>query len=246
MVAQNIFMFIDETGIDQESKILAIACVITNEPGYLRSSLENLKHRLIKEKRFKDIPSVKNLENKSFHYCEDHQDVRPEVIDLIATLPFEAYICYKRKRYDFHPSDGFDWYDQLFGKLMYDRLRQHKKSTINIFFEQHGSSLKTREQELESILERLIQDIRLNDAIDFPTLPVVTSAGKEEPCLAVADYVAAVFKDYEDAAMRVQESENLKNLISWQARHFSMLRPKVRVIHNYGTGEFFTRHNPFP
>jgi hypothetical protein len=246
MAAQDIFMFVDETGLDEESRILAIACVITSEPGNLRSSLERLKQGLVKNKRFKDIPSVKDLENKSFHYCEDHQDIRPKVIDLIATLPFEAYICYKRKRYDFCPSDGLDWYDQLFGKLMYDRLRQHKKSSIKIFFEQHGSSLQAREQELESLLKRLIHDIKLKNIIDFPTLPIIKSAGKEEPCLAIADYVAAVFKDYENIVMEVRESEKCKTSTSWQARNFSMLSPKIRVIHNHGTGEFFTRHNPFP
>jgi hypothetical protein len=246
MISKNFFMFIDETGLDEESKILAISCIITSEPGILRSSLDNLRKKLMSEKRFKDIPSVKKLENKSFHYCEDHQDVRPKVLDLIATLPFEAYIYYRPKGNNFCPSDGFDWYDQLFGKLMYDRLCKHKNSTISIFFEQHGSSFKAREQELESIILRLISEIKLKNVIDFTAFPEVKSAGKEEQCLAVADYVAAIFKDCEYTVVKMQEAGNHENSTSWQTRHFSMLRPKIRVIHYYKTGEFFTRSNPFP
>lgn len=243
MATQNVFMFIDETGIDEESKILAIACIITNEPGHLRKKLEKLKLDLPKEKRYKDIPSIKNLESKGFHYCEDHKDVRSTVIDLISELPFETYIYYKRKRHDFCASEGFGWYDQFFGKLMHDRLRKYSNSIVTICFEQHTNSLMDREQELRTITERLVHEIQLKDVCKFLPPPVVRSAGKEEPCLAVADYVVAVFKDYED--VRDRETNKCDNSGSWQARHFSMLRPKIRVIHNYGTGEFFTRQNPF-
>lgn len=219
-------MFIDETGLDEESKILAIACIITSEPGLLRTRLEKLKQELVKEKRFKDIPSIKTLQKKGFHYCEDHQDVRPKVIDLIAELPFEAYIYYKPKRCDFCPSNGFDWYDRLFGKLMHDRLCKYKKLSVSICFEQHTNSLKIREQELENIIKRLSCEIKLKYMIDFSSFPVVESAGKEESCLAIADYVAAVFKDYEKIAS-VAKPETPSNSSSWQARHFSVLRPKI-------------------
>ncbi len=195
MATQNVFMFIDETGIDEESKILAIACITTSEPKHLRDRLEKFKLDLPKEKQYKDIPSVKNLQKKGFHYCEDHQDVRSKVIDLISELPFEAYICYKRKRHDFCASEGFGWYDQLFGKLMHDRLRKYNNSIVNICFEQHTNSLNAREQELKTITERLVHEIQLKDVCKFLSPPVVRSAGKEESCLAVADYVAAVFKD---------------------------------------------------
>jgi hypothetical protein len=245
MTAQDIFMFIDETGLDKESKILAIACIVTSERDFLKSRLEELKRNLLKDKRFKDIPSIKNLESKGFHYCEDHQDIKSKVIDLIALLPFDAYICYKHKKDDFCPSNDFAWYDELFGKLMHDRLLKHKKCIIRVCFEQHGKSSTVRTEELNSILERLIYNIGLKYAVNFPTSPTIYSAGKEESCLALADYVAAIFKDYE-SIIRAQETEKRNISTSWQARHFFMLRPKIRVIHNYETGEFFTRHNPFP
>ena len=69
-----------------------------------------------------NIPSVKKLRKRGLHYCEDHQDIKSKVIDLLARLPFEAYICYKHKKQGFHPSNSFDWYDELFRKMMHDRL----------------------------------------------------------------------------------------------------------------------------
>jgi RNA-directed DNA polymerase len=246
MVAQNVFMFIDETGIDEESDILAIACIITKEPSHLRRRLEALKTELQKQRFFRDIPSIKNLEKKGFHYCEDHQDVQPKVIELISELPLDAYIYYKRKQEDFVPSRNFDWYDQLFGKLLYDRLQKHKLSPICIYFEQHGSSFSDRERKLRGIVERLASDIKLKTGGVIQFLPTISSAGKEESCLAAADYIAAVFRDYERLwTERVSMGKPVSSG-SWQSRHFAMLRPKIRVIHNLSTDEFFTRHNPFP
>jgi len=245
MPSENISIYIDETGVDENSTILAIACIITREPSLCEKRLDSLKLDLLKDKRFRDIPSIGNLKTKGFHYCEDHQDVIPEVIRLIAELPFDAYIYYIHKKSNFSPSDGFDWYDQLFGKLMHNRLQKYRKSSIRITFEQHGKSFTDREQQLKSIVERLISEIKLKDVEGFSGSTVVKSAGKEESCLALADYVAAVFKNYEEL-LKKQGSKLQSNSTSWQARHFSMLSPKIRVIHNFETDEFFTRNNPFP
>jgi hypothetical protein len=238
-------MYVDETGTDQKSKILAIACIITRDPDYLKDSLEKFKQALLKDNRIKDIPSIKNLEGKGFHYCEDHFEIIPLVIDLIAKLPFEAYIYYIHKEHDFCPSNNFEWYDQLFGKLMYDRIQNHQKASINICFEQHGKPSK-REEELRKILARLIYKSEVKGVGDFSFFPSVRSAGKEESCLAIADYVAAIFKNHENALKDLGEYKLQSNPSSQESRYFSMLRPKIRVIHNYGTGEFFTRRNPFP
>ena len=238
-------MYVDETGTDQDSTILAIACIVTSEPDLLQKRLEDLRTEIEKGKQFRGIPSVKNLSKKGFHYCEDHQEVKSEVIKLISQIPFDAYICYRQKEGEFHPSNGFDWYDQLFGKLMHDRLRKHTQSLVNICFEQHANKVTTREQELEAIIKRLINEIELKDNTSFYHSPVVKSAGKEEVCLAIADYVAAIFKNHEEA-VKIRDNKLVSDLSSWQSRDFSMLRPKIRVIHNYQTGEFFTRKNPFP
>jgi hypothetical protein len=217
---------------------------VTREPQHLKDKLNKLKCEISKDRLFKDIPSVKSLGKKGFHYCEDEQTIKPLVINLIAELPFEAYICYRPKEVGvFDNSNSFDWYDQLFGKLLHDRLRKHKRELISICFEQHSNSVMARKRDLEGIVKRLVHEIERKDSISSLPVPMVKSAGKEEPCLAIADYVAAIFKDYEYVRKVGTDKEEI--LTSWQARQFFAVQSKIRVIHNYETGEFFTRRNPF-
>jgi hypothetical protein len=235
----DVFMFVDETGTDQDSTLLAVACIITNNPDYLRNEIEKLTKSLLRDPFLKNVPSVqKSLSKYGFHYCEDHLEVKPKVIELISQLPFQAYICYQEKESNFDPSKGYDWYDRLFGRLMFDRLRANKDAVIRIYFEQHDNRVEHRRKEIEGIVERLVREIRLRDGVEFAVIPQVKSTGKEELCLVVADYVAAIFKDHAE--------NGISKPSTWQARNFERIRSKVRVIHNYTTDDFFTRNHPFP
>lgn len=240
MANNDVFMFVDEAGTDQDSAILLVACIITNDPDYLRRKLEKLREDIIRDPFLKSVPSIqKSLQKKGFHYCEDHfVDVKPKVIDLIRQMPFEAYICYQKKDSGFEPSAGYGWYDRLFGRLMFERLQANKNAVIRICFEQHDNRIDRRRQEIEEIVSRLVSKIQLRDGIEFVVHPKVTSVSKQEICLVVADYVAAIFRDYEASGIGKPDS--------WQARNFERIRPKVRVIHNYGTDEFFTRKHTLP
>jgi hypothetical protein len=235
----DVFMFVDETGTDQDSTILAVACIITNNPGYLRDELEKLRKNILRDPFLKNLPSVqKSLSNYGFHYCEDHPEVKPKVIELIRQLPFQAYICYQQKESSFDPSQGYDWYDRLFGRLIFERLQAHKDAVIRIYFEQHDNRVEYRRKEIEVIVERLVRKICLRNGIEFPAIPQINSAGKQELGLVVADYVAAIFKEHAE--------NGIGKPSSWQARNFERIRSKVRVIHNYTTDDFFHRKNPFP
>ncbi|BAZ79212.1 DUF3800 domain-containing protein [Sphaerospermopsis kisseleviana CS-549] len=241
MVSKDIFMFIDETGTDEKSNILAIACITTHDPDYLRSKLENLRKKLLKDPIRLTLTSVKDsLSKKGFHYCaDDTTEVRPHVINLISQLPFQAYICYQEKESDFDPSKGYGWYDKLFGRLIFERLRASYDVPIHICFEQHDSRFEARRNELEKIINQQVGEIQLRDQVKFVISPKIISAGKDEPCLVIADYVAAIFKDYV-----VSEVNNFGS--SWQGRNFERIRTKIRWIHEYGTKNFFTRKNPLP
>ncbi|MEH2303385.1 MAG: hypothetical protein V7K88_31555 [Nostoc sp.] len=240
MVSKETFMFVDETGTDEKSNLLAIACVTTHDPDYLRSKLETLKNDILSDPIRSRIPSVQeSLSKKGFHYCEDDiTDVKAHVINLISLLPFKAYICYQEKESDFNPSQGYDWYDRLFGRVMFERLRANRDVPIHICFEQHDNRIGNRHDQLEAIVNQRVEEIKLRDKVKFGEHPKVISAGKDEPWLVLADYVAAIFKDY--VASGVNKST------SWQARNFERIRSKVRCIHRYGTNEFFTRKHPFP
>ncbi len=177
----DVFMFVDETGTDQKSTILAVACIITNAPEYLRDELEKLRKSILRNPVLKTIPKVQeSLSKHGFHYCEDHIQVKFEIIKLIRQLPFEAYICYQHKESNFNPSEGYGWYDKLFGRLMFERVRANKKAAIRIYFEQHDNRIEHRRKEIENIVERVVSAIRLRDRAEFAVTPQVSSAGKEE------------------------------------------------------------------
>lgn len=238
MSSGDVFFFVDEAGTNAESEILLVTCVITHNPGYIRTRLNGLRDSCQRDPSMKTIPSVQKLSSeRGFHYCEDHQEVRSKVIDLIHYLNFEAYICYQHKEYDFCSNDGYTWYDDLFGRLMFDRLQAHLDSKIQICFEQHDNKIQTRRDELNGIIDRLIDNIKSRYDRDFYIHPEITSAGKEEPCLTLPDYIAGMFCSY-FPQKGCQET--------WQSRNFLKIRPKLRVIHNYTTGEFHTHKNPFP
>jgi Reverse transcriptase (RNA-dependent DNA polymerase) len=103
MAHNDIFMFVDESGCDHNSKILALACIITTNPEGLRREIKKLQNEILRDPILRHVSSVQNsLSKHGFHYCEDHgQDVKPKVIDLIMTLPFEAYIIYQKKDINF-------------------------------------------------------------------------------------------------------------------------------------------------
>jgi len=84
MANNDIFMFVDEAGTDHNSAILVVACIITNDPDYLRRKLEELREEIIRDPFLKSVPSIqKSLQKKGFHYCEDHPEVKHKVIHLI-------------------------------------------------------------------------------------------------------------------------------------------------------------------
>ncbi|HEY9802111.1 MAG TPA: DUF3800 domain-containing protein [Leptolyngbyaceae cyanobacterium] len=240
MTSKDIFIFIDETGTDEKSNLLAIACITTHDPDYIRNQLEKLKEEITSDSIRNKMQSVrKSLSNKGFHYCaDDTTEVKAHVINLISQLPFKAYICYQEKETNFKPSLGYEWYDKLFGRLIFERLQAHRALPIHIYFEQHDSRFESRRNELQKIVDQQVEKIELRHRVKFVSSPKVLSVGKEESCLVIADYVAAIFKDY--AQREANESTS-----SWQERNFERIRGKVRWIHRYGTKEFFTRKNPF-
>lgn len=244
MANPNLFMFFDETGLDEKSEIVAIACVVTQNPDHLRNKIKSLKNEIRNDLRLRTIPSVKNLDTKGFHYCEDHQDIQVKVIEAISKIDFEAFIYYLRKNNNCKYFGGFKWYDKMFRQLIKDRLLKHKKAIIQIVFEQHKypvTQQEERERELQAIVNKVIQDRRRTNPDFLPIPSLVKSAGKEEDALTIADYIAGVFKDYE--AKVHLDADSITQ--SWQYRNYSMIKPKIRLICDFESHKFYSRRHPF-
>jgi len=90
---------------------------------------------------------------------------------------------------------------------------------------------------LALLVERCVQEVNQGARFGVRAAPLLEIAGKDEPCLAVADYVCGTFRDY--------VASGRGNPDSYQARNFARLRSKIRLIHDLENGIFYSRRRPF-
>ncbi|TAN42877.1 MAG: hypothetical protein EPN22_11720 [Nitrospirae bacterium] len=232
-VMDSVYFFVDETGTDKKSKIIAFSLVILNNPDNIRTSIAHLKEDILHDPRLKTIPSIQTLADKGFHYQEDSREIRSEFIKMIAKLPFDAYVCFINKddikgcEIDYKSLHG-----KLLGRLLFDRLRDYKSQKMYITIEE--SSLKSTE--IKGIINNSINNI-CRDRIKIAIAPQIFISSKTDNCLAIADYICGVFKDY---------YPQLSTKGSFMTRNYDDLRSKIRVVHDFVNDVFYTRHKPLP
>jgi len=121
----NVYFFVDETGADERSEIVAAGCIIVDDANQLREAVlclwDDVRHHPI----LKTIPSITAANPaRLLHYAEDHYEVRLQFIEALAPLTFEAYVCYARKEH--FERDRGDWYDRLVHSLLFQRVRANR------------------------------------------------------------------------------------------------------------------------
>jgi len=233
-----VFFFIDESGFN-ESSLSMLCCVITTTPELLRSEIARLKDDIVHNPRY--INMRESFIKSGFHYTENPFEIRNEFLLLLSRLTFEAYICfvYKPKTNEHRNK----LYERMFGRLIYDRLFKYRSQQIRICFEQHDSKHVRRLETLREIVHQADARIKATFQLDDIDLPIVTSAGKEEDLLAIADYICAVFSGYYRVLYSGERDANEDSL---QKRNFDEVRGKIRLIHDFDNEVFYSRRNPFP
>lgn len=227
------YFLVDESGFDEKSKALIVALLILDELDSIRMGIERLKEEILHDPNLKTIPALKTkLEKEGFHYCEDHVEVRNLFIELIPRLGFQAYICFAEKRSG-DERNYREWYKNLFGRLLFDRIRDNWHENIHIIYEKNTE----KEQNIIDLIKRVIVDINKSHKKKVSSAPKIICSGKTEPSLSLVDYVCGIFKGH---------YENLDKSGNLERRNFDRIRGKVRVIHNFLTDEFYTRKNLFP
>jgi hypothetical protein len=227
------YFFIDESGLDDKSKILVIGLVILDNPAVIRTKIELLKDDILHDPILRTIPNIKNkLKKEGFHYCEDHVEVKNQFIEHISSLSFQAYMCFAEKN-NVKKSEYKELYKKLFGRLLFDRIRANRHENIHIVFERTIE----KEKNIVILINGVVDDINKSHRKKVSSSPIITCSGKEEPVLSIADYVCGIFKDHYENPLK---SGNIER------RNFDKIRGRVRVIHNFLTDEFYTRKNLFP
>jgi len=215
-----------------------LGCVITDNPELLRHEINELRDDVLHNQRY--FENLGNFSENGFHHTENFFEIQNDFIGLLSRLTFQAYICFV----DVPDTDEHrnKLYNRIFGRLIYDRLRDYRDQPITICFEQHDSREVRRLDELQEIVLSIDGKIKSLHQVIGVDAPRVLSAGKEEPCLAIADYVCAVFTDY----YKKMHSGGMTRGEPFEKRNFDELRGKIRLIHDYGNDIFYSRRNPFP
>ena len=230
------YYFIDESGSGFHTEGAAIlCCVVLQDYEETCSRINGLKEDILHNHRLENI--LGEFSVTGFHHSENHFEIRNEFVGLLNRLTFEAYICFDPKV----TRRGFSaTYDRLFGHLIIDRLRDHRTNEVHICFEQHGKEV-ARLREITSIISSKIEEIYMVDGREVIHPPEVRYAGKEEPCLAIADYICAIFSAHNAELEEVVPGEE-----SLKTRNFEDVRMKIRCIHDIKKNIFYSRKNPFP
>jgi hypothetical protein len=228
------YYFFDESGDGFFTEGVAILCCVVIQ-NYEETCLkiEELKEDILHAPRFEYI--LGDFSTTGFHYSDNHFEIRNEFIALLRTLTFQAYICFDP---DVTCRDFYVTYDRLFGRLVIDRLRDHRTDEIQICFEQHGR-VAPRLEEIKFMISSKVEEIKRVDGREVIYHPTVRCAGKEEPCLAIADYICAIFSTHK-AQNIIPGNESLAT------RNFEDVRMKIRCIHDIKNNDFYSRRNPFP
>lgn len=231
-----VYYFIDESGSGFSSEGIAILCyVVIDNPEEARSKITELRENILHDPRLERI--LGNFPIGGFHYTIDHFEIKNKFIELLKILTFQAYICFD----PWVSCRSFnETYDRLFGRLIIDRLRDHKMNEINICFEQHNDNAE-RNMTLKAIIESKIVQIDRSERRVFEGSYFVMSATKDEPCLSITDYICGIF----GAHFKDLDNKKETGMESLSERNFEDVRNKIRCIHDIKNNIFYSRWNPF-
>ena len=219
------------------------------QPETLAVELAALRHGLIKDPYFKNVPSMQThvgKTSKMFHAKDDVPEVRREVFSLLQRHPIKfyavvrdmravlAYELERRRRdesYRYRP-DGL--YDSTVSRLFKERL--HPYDQCNIVFAKRGQSDRTQAFEQALSVARQRFELQWRRAVTTKVM-VEVKASSKEPCLQAADYLLwAVQRHYR----------------SGESRFIELMWEKVGMVHAVDEldlapyGNYYTKKKPLP
>lgn len=226
-------IFIGDAGFDEQSRIATVGCLVLESADLINQGVEKIREDLLSDPFIRGIPGTESaLKKNGFRYLTDDPEVHTRFIEALREFMFMAYICFADReilKSDKTTDDSI--YYRLYGRLIYERLRANKSRSINIWL---AKKLNHRLGAIQQITTAQVAEIARRDRVGVLSTPMVCMAGVNELCFAVADYTICVVQ------------QRLADPNSILARDFEKIRSKVRVIHNFETGEFYTRENPLP
>ena len=95
---KDLYIFIDESGTDDDSNVLYMSLILTEDPESIRNECTKKIQEILHDPELRqNIPSVRERGLNYFHYTSDHPEIKTEVIKLLPLLNFDSYILFARK-----------------------------------------------------------------------------------------------------------------------------------------------------
>jgi len=235
-------------GTEGVSDYFTLGLLSVGDPESLADELDDLRHALLNDPYFKDVPSMQPEAKKTashFHAKDDLPEVRKAVFDLLikrndlrffATIKDKyAVLDYVRNRNqadpDYHYSVN-ELYDFSVRRLFRDRL--HTSSHYEITFAKRLQSDRTEamKQQIELARQNFFNKYNLYHKAD---IVIKSSSPDKTICLQAVDY-------YLWALTRMY--------VNRESRFIELLQPSIRLIIDIDDvrknvkGEYYSARNP--
>lgn len=219
------------------------------QPEPLAVELDALRHELLKDTYFKNVPSMQVHAGKTakmFHAKDDVPEVRREVFRLLQRHPIKFYAVVRdmravltyelerRRRDENHRYRPDGLYDSTVSRLFKERL--HSYDQCNILFAKRGQSDRTQAFEQALHVSRQRFELKWNRAVSSHVHVEVKNSDKE-PCLQAADYLLWALQRY---------------YRSGDKRPIEYMWGKVGLVHAVDEldqapyGNYYTKKKPLP
>lgn len=219
--------FVAEAGFDSDSDTALVGCVTVEDLKDFESRFESGIADILQDPYFRELPAVMAaLRTRELPYGTVDPELRARIIELMANLIFEAYVCFAKRQ----ASTSADRvYERLSASLLFQRLRASGSRPVTLSL---APAPQDRERTVSRILESCVARIKQVDRQDVTANLRVGKA--TEPGCIVAKYVCAI------VVQRLRLPQTI------EARAFERIHPtKLRLIHDLDSGDFFSRKRPF-
>jgi hypothetical protein len=164
------------------------------------------------------------------HFVDAHPDLRTAFIEQLPSVPFRCYVAFAplldTSAYSSAYIRGFVW-------LLHHLFKRCDRQALTLLVEQNTQITTIALQATIAKLYSQCQAAGIQRPLTAPTLSVV---GKEEPTVAIPDFMLGIFGHY--------VSEHAKDG-AVSMLQFERLRDRYSLIFNLETNTAYSRRNPF-
>jgi RNA-directed DNA polymerase len=232
-------LLVDETDITTpDGCVLAISIALVVELGQVQAGLQQVMQKHLVDPFSTGDKAM--LEKSGLHYVDISEDLRTDVFKKLEFLPVRGYIAYDM----LHAAKEYTaTYERLVRSLLRHRLMFCDGAEVSLVFEENS---KLSPKSLSDLTNEEFDKLTAEDnrrPISRPSFRFGTKRG--DPCLAVADFLLAAFRQYATINDPSKLTTKKKQPGELAQKRFDRLRDRIRLIQALPIGQRFSRKRPF-